>query len=175
MRFNVTDLLKAAPGGSRTYEIENERIEWHDEEVELTAPISGSVRMTRDHAGVLVLGKLKTRARLACVRCLESVEVPLEMDISEEYVPTVFLPGGPPVPPRQERDPATEIDEHHVLDLTEVVRQGILLAVPLHVVCREDCAGLCPTCGTNWNEGTCDCEPPRDPRWAALDALRRED
>jgi uncharacterized protein len=173
MRFNVTDLLKAAPGESRTYAIDETVVLDDSEQVELIAPVTGSVRMTRDHAGVLVMGQLKTAARMACVRCLEPVDVELAMELSEEFVPTVFLPGGPPVAKRDEEDPATEIDEHHVLDLTEVVRQVILLALPLHPVCREDCAGLCPQCGINRNFGDCDCEPPRDPRWAALDALRQ--
>ncbi|MCL1909850.1 MAG: DUF177 domain-containing protein [Kiritimatiellaeota bacterium] len=58
------------------------------------------------------------------------------------------------------------------LDLTEEVREAIILAFPGYPVCREDCKGLCMTCGTNLNERTCAChEAGQDNRWAALDTL----
>jgi len=55
--------------------------------------------------------------------------------------------------------------------LSEVLRQDVLVAVPMHPICREDCAGLCSTCGQNLNEGSCNCAPEPDPRWASLAAL----
>ena len=59
------------------------------------------------------------------------------------------------------------------LPLDEVVREQVLLAVPLKVTCREDCKGLCPHCGTNLNEGQCSCTiAMEDPRWTALREIR---
>jgi uncharacterized protein len=59
------------------------------------------------------------------------------------------------------------------LDLEPLVRDAVLLELPQAPLCREACAGLCPTCGINRNEGTCTCvTDSTDPRWAALDALR---
>jgi uncharacterized protein len=59
------------------------------------------------------------------------------------------------------------------LDLEPLVRDAVLLELPQAPLCSEACAGLCPTCGANRNEGTCDCDTNlTDPRWAALDALR---
>ena len=64
------------------------------------------------------------------------------------------------------------IDEHHILDLTEAVRQYALLALPMKPLCRQDCAGLCPTCGHNLNQGGCGCPPQGpDPRWSGLNKL----
>ncbi len=74
--------------------------------------------------------------------------------------------------PDEDEDEALLIDEHHVLDLSEVIRQGLLLVDPRQTLCRPDCAGLCPRCGGNRNLGECNCdEGLRDPRWAALQTL----
>ena len=71
---------------------------------------------------------------------------------------------------------ATRIDAHHEIDLTEVVRQNILLAIPPSPICRSKCAGLCPTCGKNWNEGLCDCRRDEiDPRLEKLKQLLDEE
>ena len=59
-----------------------------------------------------------------------------------------------------------------VIDLAPLVRDSVVLELPGAPLCREDCAGLCPQCGANLNEGPCGCVAPRDPRWANLDVLR---
>ena len=67
------------------------------------------------------------------------------------------------------------IDEHHVLDLSEAVRQYALVVIPMKPVCREDCAGLCPGCGCNLNREQCNCpSQPADPRWLELTKLVNE-
>jgi uncharacterized protein len=58
------------------------------------------------------------------------------------------------------------------VDLGPLVRDAIVLELPMAPLCRDDCAGLCPVCGANRNEGDCGCVAPRDPRWANLDVLR---
>lgn len=171
MRFHVSDLLKAATGTTRSYEL-SEPFDLVDEAATLLDPVEGQVRLIRDHAGILVQGVLATRAEVACVRCLESVAVPLSLELAEEFLPTVYIPGGPVLQPAGEREAATEIDEHHVLDLQEVIRQGLVLALPVHALCRDACRGLCPHCGINRNDEACECRPEADTRWAALAALR---
>ncbi len=66
-----------------------------------------------------------------------------------------------------------EIDEKtDFVDLTDELRQSIILALPSYPICRQDCRGVCPTCGKNLNEGPCTCaRTERDGRWGALDAL----
>jgi len=68
---------------------------------------------------------------------------------------------------------SVEIDEEtEFVDLTDELRQCILLALPTYPVCRNDCRGVCATCGKNLNEGSCTCvHEERDSRWGALDAL----
>ena len=68
------------------------------------------------------------------------------------------------------------LNEAHEVDLTEPVRQSVLLEIPMKPLCRPDCAGLCPHCGKNRNEGPCDCqEEPADPRLSVLaDWLKSE-
>ena len=62
------------------------------------------------------------------------------------------------------------------IDLDEIVREQILLALPTRQLCAEDCKGLCPSCGANLNEKACGCEQQQtDPRWSALEALKRGD
>ncbi len=124
-------------------------------------------------SGILVQGHLTAQAVLPCVRCLEPVVVPLEVDIEEIYLPTVDILTGQSVTPEDE-DQALWIDAHHVLDLREVLRQDVLVAAPVRVLCRDDCRGLCPSCGQNLNLGPCDCQSEPDPRWAALAALLKD-
>jgi uncharacterized protein len=60
-----------------------------------------------------------------------------------------------------------------ILDVAPLVRQEVILATPIGVLCRPDCAGLCPTCGRNLNDGPCDCDHDAiDPRLAALKQLK---
>ena len=61
------------------------------------------------------------------------------------------------------------------IDLEPLARETVVLELPQAPLCREDCLGLCPDCGVDRNEGTCSCEPPRDPRWSVLDELRTTD
>jgi uncharacterized protein len=62
------------------------------------------------------------------------------------------------------------------LDLTEPLREHVLLAVPRYVLCGEDCRGLCPRCGTNWNTAECQCAVHgEDDRWAPLRRLKMDE
>ena len=175
LRFNVAQLLRDVVGSSRKAEI---AVNLHELAPELSGgdrshELRGPVRLMNTNAGILVQGQLAGEATLACARCLEPVTVPLEFEIEELFLPTIDLLTGRSVAPEEE-DQALWIDEHHILDLTEVVRQNALLAAPLNAVCRETCRGLCPTCGQNLNEGPCDCEPEPDPRWGPLTDLLKQ-
>lgn len=67
---------------------------------------------------------------------------------------------------------ALEVDEEDdVVDLTPQMREAIILVLPDYPLCRESCKGLCPQCGADLNESTCDCQPPADDRWSGLDGL----
>ncbi len=168
MRYNVAQLLKQHTGATRTHILDVE-LPHLDEDLHLVAPLQGEVTLMRSTDGVLVTGRLHTDVEVYCDRCLEPFVVPVIIDLEESFLATVDIWTGMPVELEEDADRALLIDSQHTLDLTEVVRQDILVALPMHPVCRPDCRGLCPQCGKNLNEGPCDCEPaPVDPRWQAL-------
>lgn len=166
MQINVAQLLKESVGAIRTYDI--------DETTGEGFRIQGSVKLLRTNRSILVTGSLKTTTRVECSRCLQKFEHPLQIDIEEEYFLTRDPVTGVALPPTGEAG-AFVIDENHILDLTEAIRQYTIMALPMKPVCREDCAGLCPHCGRNLNLGACQCPPSApDARWAPLLALRSE-
>jgi uncharacterized protein len=154
MQVNVAQLLKGAIGSVREYEV--------DGVIDVTengksSPVRGEVSLTRTDRSILAKGVVNSEVELTCSRCLSQFNCPLTLNIEEEYFPTTDIISGAPIPPG-ELDRFT-IDEHHVLDLTEALRQCALLAIPMKPLCREDCAGLCPNCGHNLNLGACKCSP----------------
>jgi uncharacterized protein len=170
MEINVSQQLKAAIGYVREYEIDDVADILGDG---LKAEIKGRVKLTRTNRGILVQGTFTTRLPLECSRCLKTFESPLNIKVEEEFFPVIDVNNGTPL--EIPDDPASfMIDEHHILDLREVIRQNALLAIPMKPLCREDCAGLCPQCGKDLNEGSCDCNKEViDPRWAKLAELSR--
>jgi uncharacterized protein len=168
--FNVAQLLKAPIGSTRQYDV----VLPVDEEVaglKLVEPITGRVHMLRTNRGVLVEGRLDAAVQVECGRCLADVVIPLTMHIEEEFQPTVDVVRGTYLLV-EEDDTSLLINEQHILDMSEVLRQALLLEVPMQVLCRPDCAGICPTCGQDLNTGACDCaQADLDPRWEALNAL----
>jgi uncharacterized protein len=166
MQINVAQLLKESVGAVRTYEI--------DETNEEGLPIKGTVKLLRTNRSILVTGSLDTATRVECSRCLQKYKHPLQIEIEEEYFLTRDPVSGVALPPPGEAG-AFLIDENHILDLSEAIRQYTIMALPMKPICREDCAGLCPHCGRNLNFGTCECSPaPPDARWAPLLALRAD-
>lgn len=174
MVFNVAQLLQQPIGAARRYTIEDEGA-ITDPDLDLIGAIQGHVRLMRTQRGLLVSAALKGRVRQPCVRCLSDTSVDLEIEIEEEFVPSIDLRTGAHLTygPDDEIEDAQIIDAKHALDLREVVRQELLLALPAHLLCSDKCAGICPTCGANLNEETCDClSEDVDPRWAALADLK---
>lgn len=135
--------------------------------------VTGPVRLMHLQGGVLVQGRLHAQATLGCSRCLELVAVPVDVEVEEIFTPTIDILTGRPVQ-SEEEDRALWIDDRHILDLSEVLRQNVMLALPMHVLCGEECRGLCPVCGQNLNQGSCSCTPEPDARWAALLDLLKE-
>ena len=134
--------------------------------------VKGEVKLIRTDRGLLLSGILHTDVEVPCSRCLTPFRLPLTLDIEEEVFPTVDVTSGAAVSVPNEPGCFT-IDEHHVLDLTEAVRQYALTAIPISTVCRPECAGLCSVCGQNLNEKQCGHKTKEiDPRWAKLMELK---
>jgi uncharacterized protein len=106
-------------------------------------------------------GKLTSSTAHQCSRCLSPVDIPLEVDVHEEF----------------SRHPAEEDDDIHLfwgdeIDITEVLRENVILSLPIKPLCSPDCRGLCAYCGTDLNQASCGCKPQSvDPRLAALEKL----
>jgi uncharacterized protein len=173
--FNVSQLLQEPIGAERTYRVEGTVAAADDEDAPVE--VRGGVRLLRTNRGLLAYGELDARARDACSRCLRPVETPVHLTLEEEFLPTVDVTTGQPLPrPADDAGAYFEIDAHHHVDLTEAVRQALVMNEPMRPLCRPECAGLCSQCGADLNEGPCACpEQPADDRWAALRALKLKD
>jgi uncharacterized protein len=128
-------------------------------EVAPDTPVDLDLELERIAEGIVVRGELATTWTAACSRCLEPVTGDVAVHVDELFEA---------VPLEGETYPL----EEDVIDLEPMVRDALLLELPLVPLCRADCAGLCATCGANHNVASCDCasdEP--DPRWAALRSL----
>jgi len=120
---------------------------------------------------VRVRGHISGAVQADCHRCLEAVSFPLDGDFDLYYRPADLDSDEPNL----ELDPAeAEIGyyEGAGLQLADVLREQILLWLPMQWVCREDCKGICPVCGQDRNRVCCDCRSREvDDRWAALRTL----
>jgi uncharacterized protein len=171
MIFNVAQLMKSPVGTSRTEEIEPDTIDLGTTEATLAGPVTGRVRMRRMNQGILVDGQVEADAHLQCARCLRPFIHHLGFKLEEQFYPTIDIVTGIALPPIEDDSVIFPIDQYHQIDLSEAIRQNLLLALPMSPRCREDCAGLCPQCGKDLNEGPCSCEPLVDERWSALQDL----
>lgn len=168
--FNVAQLLKEQIGAARDFEVVVP-IQHLLPELISAEPLAGHVHLLRTDRGVLVQAELSGRVVVPCSRCLVDVSAPIDVVVEEQFQPTVDVVRGIFVEVDEE-DEALLIDEHHILDLHEVLRQEVLLAAPMQPLCKPDCAGLCPTCGQDRNVGPCACaQADVDARWADLGSL----
>lgn len=168
LQYNVAQLLKESIGSLREYEVESAGLGLAGTSSDV---IKGKVKLLRTNRSILVQARLKSSVKVECSRCLRELLCSLTINVEEEYFPTIDVISGRPVPPVDDTGAFT-IDENHILDLTEAVRQYLLLALPMKPLCREDCAGLCPVCGQDLNKGGCSCPAVQpDPRWAKLAQL----
>jgi uncharacterized protein len=172
--INVAQFLKSEVGTVRHVNID-ETIPRLTDQIELTAPVHGDVELIRTNRGILARANLTTAAHLECSRCLEIYFEPLRIDFSEEFIPVVDVETGLPANIPHESHTYL-INDHHELDLSEAVREYGLLELPMKPLCKSDCAGLCPQCGTNRNVSSCDCVlDSADERFAVLRALLSND
>jgi uncharacterized protein len=138
----------------------------------LAVRLEGSVRPLGDH--YLVAGRGAADGQLNCGRCLKPVAWRMSSAFSLEFALTESAPLDPEVA-LDDGDLDLAYLEEPALDLEELAVEQVLLELPIRVLCAEDCAGLCPSCGADRNsEGACNCKPETDPRWAALEALAED-
>jgi uncharacterized protein len=171
--WNVSGLLGEGAGAVRDYAVEGITIDLGDD-LRLAAPIDGRVHLARTNRGLVVDADFSTSLALECVRCLREIEVPIQVEIQEEALPTIDFQSGHPVHLVEGDDEEMlRLTDHHELDLERAVREAILLAEPIAPLDREDCPGLCVICGLPLDEGEHDHPDEEiDPRLEALRAFK---
>jgi uncharacterized protein len=164
LRLNIGFILPLSVGSSREFLFEEERL--------LIAPdlvlkdLTGTARVTRTPQGLLVQVKMRANTPAECVRCLNEFEQPLAIDFTELYnFATRSVSEGDLIVP-----------ENGYIDLSPLVREYMLLEVPISPVCRPDCRGFCQVCGEDLNENPDHAhgEEDIDPRLARLKDLMEE-
>ncbi len=168
MQFNVSLLLKEPTGSTREYGIED------DIAIDgATHRVMGRVRLDRTPRGVLVRADVHGAMDDVCSRCVKPIAYPIDIDIAEEYIPTLDAASGAAIETVEGEEDAYRIDARHMLDLAEAVAQYWTLEVPMAPVCEDDCRGLCPICGEEIAAVGHACSGEEiDTRWSALAKLK---
>lgn len=152
-------------------------------EVRQTAGLTcrGRAQLVQEHHGkhqlvndIRIAGDFATKVEILCARCLE----PISRDVANSFE-LLYRPQGTDAGREELSVTAAEAEISYYqgdgLLLEDVLREQVLLALPLRAICREDCKGLCPHCGKNLNLEQCNCaEPLEDPRWSALKEIREK-
>ena len=138
-------------------------VEWADR------PVAALRAAEAGDGGVHVTGNVSVSMRVKCRRCLvrrsSGMEVAIDLRLEPDIETWDEAPGLYTLDPRLEE-----------IDLLPAVHEELLLALPTYPVCRSDCLGLCPVCGTNLNENACTCRnETMDPRWEALRRVAEDD
>lgn len=160
LRINVGFIVHQTIGYIREFLIETERIHLPPD-LDL-AHLNGKARVTRTPQGLLVQVKMHATVLSECVRCLTGFQQALDIDFTELYAFTL----------RSVTDSELLLPEDGHIDLTSLVREYMLLEVPISPLCSPSCKGLCLVCGENLNESNCDHGPEGgDPRLSILKSL----
>lgn len=174
MRVPVADLL-GNPGSSRRWDkaVAPDELEGLVDALGETATVLGDVVLDLDLdavvEGILVRGDVEVDLEVPCSRCLTPVRLEPTITVAEIYVdPRVD------VEELDDEDLGYVVDDDlQHLDLSPLVRDAVAMELPVRLLCRPDCAGLCPVCGQDRNEADCGHRPEDDvdPRWAKLAQL----
>ena len=166
MRYNVAELLKEPTGSTRRNTVDEGSIQLGEVAVDR---LEGWLLLTRTDAGIWVHGSLRAETPATCSRCLDEFSQSLALELDEQHYPMVDPSSGVPIAAALIEDDSFPVSPAQVLDVGEAVRQHVIARTPMKLLCRTDCAGICPQCGANRNVAPCLCtEHPQDPRWARL-------
>ncbi|MDO8684709.1 MAG: DUF177 domain-containing protein [Armatimonadota bacterium] len=144
------------------YEIDEPPIE--DETVACADRIRGHIDFANTGLAIITKGAFETAVKLECSRCLTTFIIPVSSEIDEQFEipnPAEMIDEEEIVETEEEQELEPFFVEN-VLDITELIRQSLILNAPIRPLCDEACKGLCPACGKNLNEGPCECEVKTD-------------
>ena len=174
MIINVAPLLKQPVGTTADYEFAEDPIDANGEhaglrEANVTA-IAADITATHTNLGAYFEGAADARVTAECSRCLRAFETPVHAEIAEQFYATVGVEHSEPLA-EAPRDAKT-IDSDFRVDLTPLLREELILAMPLAPLHTPDCKGLCPVCGKDLNDDPHTHDDPTDERWATLTKLK---
>jgi len=177
MQINVAD-LKNNVGASKNYTVNEQmpNLNVLGEEVKFTQPVTGTVKASNNGNGIEIAGRIRTEVVVHCSRCLREITLPLVADVAELYQEEVatedLKQGQEQDQEKQEKEIGAALFQGDEIDLTDLLQETLLLALPIKPLCQEECRGLCPICGQDLNQALCDCKEERvDPRFAVLKQL----
>ena len=157
------ELFATAESSRFEGELELEKLSVGADDLAFDAPLPWQVEVTNTDGALLVLGSVRARAKTQCARCLEDMDLDLDGEI-EGW----FLLSDEDVRPEDvDEDEIWILPADHIIDLQPLIQAALMLDMPNMPLCRPDCAGLCPQCGANLNEGACGCG--EDPELAAFE------
>ena len=175
--FNVAQLMQDTEGSTREYDVEADELVLIPEDNQIASNIKGHVRFTKVRNEILAQGNFEADINMNCVRCLEEFSDLVEIELQEEYEPSIEVATGLPVTLEDLEDQEKlKIDPNHMLNLGEALRQQFLVSLPMQPICRPDCPGLYDYVErANADVPEAEAEPaadtPIDKRWAALSQL----
>jgi uncharacterized protein len=170
MRIELEKLEESGGKFSRIYQLDELPLE--DTELRLVEPSEIHGRIRRKGAEVELRGELRAKVAAPCGRCLKPVELVIQSKFAERFVPAVSW-GAEAQHELTEEDLNLSVFDGEAIELDDLVREEILLETPGHVLCGENCKGLCPVCGIDRNLGNCQCDTSEvDSRWQNLKELQ---
>lgn len=151
--------------------IESDAIKLELDNARVVGKVAVNGTVSKASASVELVGRLSGMVEIACDRCLDPVERPIDIALDLEFAPKEQLAREANLELHSADMKLDAIDSSEI-DLAAIAREQILLDLPQQFFCKESCRGLCEKCGTNLNLKDCDCEDDEvDPRWAALKNL----
>lgn len=169
MRIELVNLEEGRGDFEHVYQSTD--LDLADERVTLCGPtaVAGTIRQAGRE--VFVDGHAESCVQVNCDRCLTLIEMPVNIEFSLEYITGGDYESSQ-IAELTDEVMSVSVFDGEGIDLDELVKEQIFLAVPTRSLCKPDCQGFCPTCGADKNLGQCSCEEKEiDPRWAALKDL----
>lgn len=159
------------PGRRFSQSFEAGELAFEESDLRLLEPVKVAGQIRRKSGELEICGELHTKVASPCARCLKEVELPIDVQFAERFVAGVSW--------RNEEHHELSKDDldlglvDEAIELNDLVKEEILLALPSHLLCNESCKGICPTCGVDRNSSDCKCESRQvDARWEKLKDLR---
>ena len=169
MKLDLTRYRQPEEHFSRTFQPQD--VQQEGDAYRIMAPVRLDFDIRKDKEKFRLSGAAQTELELQCGRCLEPFRMPVDASFDLRFLPASEMADGEEREV-QDEDLDTSYYRDDEIDLNELLREQFYLALPMKPLCRDDCRGLCPQCGTNLNTGTCTCTTEwEDPRLAALKGL----